>query len=142
MIYCDDCARMLDEDVQFCPHCDKEDIHWQNTRDWEEDILMPGNAFRGEVFDKLREINKHIARNPRPDPEPPVYEEKPGPLLYFFMIMLATCFSLIGLVAGVVFAVKRNKNYQVLGIVTIVISVIFLMFNLVLAVAFFLMGVL
>ena len=142
MIYCDSCARILDDDVQFCPHCNEEDLNWQETQNWENDTLPLNNPFRGEVFDRLREINKHIAKNPRPEPKQPIYEEKPGPLLYVVMIMLATCFSLIGLILGIVYATKRNKNYQALGIVTIVISVIFLMFNLVLAVAYFLVGVL
>ena len=128
MIYCDSCARILDDDVQFCPHCNEEDVNWQK----ESEPIYENPAFKGEVFDKLREINKHVARNPRPEPKQPIYEEKPSPVLYFAMIFLATCFSIFGLIFGIVYAAKRNKNYQALGIVTIIISAVFLMFNLVL----------
>ena len=145
MIYCDGCARILDEDVQFCPHCNEEDHGWQpgSIVHEQQNRQRPvvNTVYRGEVFDRLREINKEIAKNPRPEPKPPVYDEKPGPILYMVFLTLASCFSIVGLILGIVYMRKRNKNYQALGIVTLVVSAVFLTFGFIIAAAMLVLGV-
>ena len=125
MLYCVKCARILDEDVQFCPLCNEEDPNWQDSQE-PEPVDIPTRVFKGEVFDKLRDINRHIEENPKPEPvKSYVQEEKPGAGLYVAMIMLSICLSFVGLIVGVVYLFNKNKHYQTLGIVTLIISVVF-----------------
>lgn len=127
MLYCVKCARILDEDVQFCPICNEEDPDWQDI--WEPEFAfteIPAKAYRGEVFDKLREINRHIEENPKPEPiKSYIPEEKPSAGLYVAMIILSTCLSFVGLIVGIVYLFNKNKHYQTLGIVTLIISAVF-----------------
>ena len=125
MLYCVKCALILDEDVQFCPICNEEDPHWQGLQE-PEPADIPAKAFKGEVFDKLREINRHIEENPQPEPvKTHVHEDKPGIGLYIAMIMLSTCLSFVGLIVGIVYMFNQNKHYRTLGIVTLIISTVF-----------------
>lgn len=145
MFYCDVCTKMMDEDVQFCPHCNNEDKFWtgdQNIITDAPEKLKTDHMFRGEVYDRLREINKHISKNPRPEPRAPYYEEKPGAFLYIFFIMVASCFSLIGLIIGIAYIMKRNQNYKTLGVVTFTVSLMFIFFYIVMFVSFIIVGVL
>ena len=139
MVYCDKCARILDEDVQFCPICNEEDPNWQEaqaSQSWPAPTDIPARAFRGEVFDKLREINQHIEENPRPAPaHQPVYEDKPSGGLYAAMILLAVCLSFVGLIMGIVYLTKPNKHYKHLGIVTLLISAVFMLSGLIFSLA-------
>ena len=130
MVYCDSCARILDEDVQFCPHCNSEDANWQEKPAAPD--YKPPAVFRGEVFDRLREINQHIEENPNPNTyKTNKQEEKPAASLYIIIIMMSACLSIVGLIMGIVYASKKNKNYRDLGVVAIVISSIFLLFGVV-----------
>ncbi|MCL2420999.1 MAG: hypothetical protein FWD03_04005 [Defluviitaleaceae bacterium] len=81
-----------------------------------------------DTLDKLREINQHIADNPKPEIVDAVIEEedKPSGGLYIAMILLASCLSCVGLIMGIVYLTKPNKNYRQLGIVTLVISLVIL----------------
>ena len=138
MIYCDKCARILDEDVQFCPICNDEDPNWQDMQKEPDTVDIQSRVFRGEAFDKLREINQHLEENPYQEQEPvkrPVYEDKPSAGLYIAMILLSTCLSFVGLIVGIVYATNRNKHYQALGIMILIISVVFLLSGVILWVA-------
>ena len=127
MIYCNSCARILDEDVQFCPLCNEEDPNWQEKEPVPD---IAGRAFKGDAFDKLRQINQQIEERGEPEPEPAKPFEPPpdtpGVGLYVAMIILSMCFSFVGVIMGIVYLVNRNKNYQLLGILTLVISTVFL----------------
>lgn len=140
MIYCNGCSRILDEDLQFCPHCNDEDENWQ-------DLLMPqpqepiviNPAFRGEAFDRLREINQHIEDNQIYEPEKMAQkEDQPGPFLYVLMIGLSICLSFVAVIAGIIILLKKNKNYHALGVITLVVSTIFLFFAVIYGIAFIL----
>lgn len=98
---------------------------------------MIPHAFRGETFDRLRAINQHIEDNPKWKQEEKrvIYEERPSPLMYAFMLMIAVGLSFVGVIMGIIYINKRNKNYQVLGYITLAISIIFL----VIGVLFFIM---
>ena len=142
MIYCAKCTKMLEDDVQFCPICNEEDPFWvkgQNSQQATETKTINEapvlGAFRGEAFDKLREINRHIEENPQAPPNPDNkrnYEENdaPGFGLYIALLGLSVCLSFVGLLVGISFANKRNKHYRALGIVTITISAVFLAISL------------
>ena len=148
MIYCEDCARILDTDVQHCPYCNLEDENWDNERFIQDHDFSPAPIFKGEVFDKLREINQHIeqqyesntaeAESLQNTPGPPP-EESPGIGLYILMISLASCFSIAGLIAGIIMITKKGKQYQSLGIMTIVISLIFMIIGMVFVASFVLL---
>lgn len=56
MVYCKKCARLLEEDVRFCPYCNEED-----------ETFVPED----ETLERLRQIDEQIAQNTR-TPEPPV----------------------------------------------------------------------
>ena len=138
MMYCSACAKMLDEDLRFCPDCNEEDPFWVEADDSPPQVSQ--GAFRGEVFDKLREINQHIEENPHPPPRPDaerVYEERPGTGLYAALIMLAVCLPVVGLIMGFVYFSKTNKNFQPVGIIAIVVSIVFLLVGLMMAVSMF-----
>ena len=127
MLYCVKCARILDEDVQFCPLCNEEDPNWQGIQK-SESIDIPAKVFKGEVFDKLREINQHIEENPKTEPAKSyVQEEKPSAGLYIAMILLSACLSFVGVIVGIVYISNRNKHYKTLGVVTLIISTVFLL---------------
>ena len=134
MIYCGSCARILDTDVQFCPHCNEEDPNWQVPQDvpeYQEPDFIPNRVFRGEAFDRLREINQHIEDNPRVEPKKPdPPEDKPSTGLYIAMIMLATCLSFVGLIMGIIYVTNKNKNYHPLGVATLLTSIFFLIFGI------------
>ena len=135
MLYCNNCAKLLDEDVQFCPICNEEDPSWQEPDTANNEFVQQG-AFKGEAFDKLREINQHIEENPIPDiPKIAEAEEKPGAGAYIALISLSVCFSIGGLILGIMYATRQNKHFQALGIVTIVISLVFLLLGLMLSIA-------
>jgi len=131
VLYCVNCARILDEDVQFCPICNEEDTEWQDIQEAAlEDI--PAKAFKGEVFDKLRDINQHIEENPTPEPvKSYTREDKPSIGLYIAMIMLSACLSFVGLIVGIVYLFNKNKHYQTLGIVTLIISAVFFLSSII-----------
>lgn len=134
MIYCESCAKILDEDVKICPHCDNEDPNWDSSQ-WEkapEPVMASSRGFHGEVYDKLRDINQRIEERPEPPViEPHKQEDKPGVGLYIALIFLAVCLSFVGVIVGIVFAMKENRDYKALGIMTAVISGIFLLFGFV-----------
>jgi len=128
MLYCDSCSRILDEDVRFCPLCNREDPDWQ---EYKEPEYVPHGVFRGEAFDRLRKINQHLDENP---PEPARLsspEEKPSDGLYVMLILMSVCLSIVGLIIGIVYASKKNKHFQSMGIVAIVVSSVFLVFGLI-----------
>ena len=148
MIYCEICARILDEDVQFCPICNEEDPDWNHQSPNVSDN-EPVRAFRGEVFDRLREINQNIEKKlepgsnqssqsdqsnqPNQSDQPGLSDlpkEEPGVGLYLLMITLSVCLSFVGLVMGIVYLTKKNENYRTLGVITVAVSVIFLLFGL------------
>ena len=138
MLYCVKCARILDEDLQFCPICNEEDPNWQSPP---EPIDIPAKAFKGEVFDKLREINQHIEENPKPEPVKTYFqEEKPSAGLYVAMILLSTCLSCVGLIVGIVYLFNKNKHYQTLGIVTLIISAVFFLSGIIIFFAIMALG--
>ena len=124
MIYCDGCTRILDEDVQFCPYCNKEDTEWQiNTEP--EPVYKPAHVFRGSSFDKLREINRQIEDNPPvPEKKPELPKESPGAGLYIGMVIVATCCSPASIVIGLVLLAQRNENYRALGIWSVGLGIV------------------
>ena len=137
MVYCDKCAKILDEDVQFCPICKEEDPYWMGSPTELFDTLdNTAKQFKGETFDKLREINQQIedrppviVENPPPWQETQELEDRPSAALYAFAIMLASCLSFAGLIMGIIYASRKNRHYRTLGIVTIVISLLFMLFS-------------
>ena len=147
MIYCNKCARILDEDVQFCPICNEEDPDWQagqeNTplpQSWIQDQdptgqnNTSGHAVNNEVIDRLREINKHVEENIADPPENTqnqheAHQTQPSVGLYTVMIMVAVCFSCVGLIMGIVFITNKNKNYQYMGYVILAVSITFMIFG-------------
>lgn|GEM_PF-2182557 len=139
MIYCDKCSKILEKDVQFCPICNEEDIFWLSSP--EEPVAVSQGKFRGEAFDRLREINLHIeekSQNPEPRKQQ-IIEEKPSALLYAMIIFLSVFFSIGGLVLGVVYANSRNRHFRSMGFVAIVVSLIFMIFTVVFFFALLLM---
>ncbi|MCL1998589.1 MAG: hypothetical protein FWG65_07475 [Turicibacter sp.] len=124
MIYCDSCMRMLDKEEQFCPFCETEDVSWQSPDD---NFVNVSNAFRGDVFDKLQEINQHIEDNQDTPTAVLPDEPIPSPGHYIGLVMLATCFSIAGIVVGMIYLNHANKNFRVLGTVILTISTIFIL---------------
>ena len=130
MIYCSNCARILDEDVQFCPQCNAEDPDWKDKEPEQEYISR--RFFRGETFDKLREINQHIESSPKVKDESRKYYPKDGqPSLgmYIGLILLAVCLSFVGIIVGIVYSMHRNKDYRALGVFILTLSLIFTLFG-------------
>jgi len=122
---------MLNEDLRFCPHCNNEDVNWQ-----EPDIVIrdPGRVFEPGIYERLLELNQHIEDNPAPEQSPPRhrYNESPSSGLFIFMVLLSIFFSIAGLIAGIVYITKNSKDYQFMGMVMLVISVIFIVFGTIL----------
>lgn len=122
MLYCNNCAKALDEDLQFCPDCGEEDPFWTAP-------VIPQGQFRGEVFDRLREINKRIDENSdagsedEPVTQTPMPETYPGAGSYIALLSLAVCFWPGGLILGILYATRKNPHFRSLGIVTIVLTV-------------------
>lgn len=145
MLYCNKCARILEEDLQFCPICNEEDPDWQARQDFTEPDLISqdfisqdlidhdvsNQAFKGEVFDRLREINKHVEERAADKQEQDdfyMYQNKDQPSvgLYAALILISICFSFIGLIVGIVFMTNKNKSYRTMGLVTLAVSVTFM----------------
>ena len=96
-----------------------------------------------EEFERLRRINEQIKESAASQPisiiedqieEPAeaseeIPEEKPSNGLYVGMMMLSIFVGLAGLIVGIIYVTKKNKHYQTLGIIMMVISVVCLLYT-------------
>ena len=139
---------MLEKDVQFCPHCNEEDLAWQPEyqspleqpaeqplQPPEQPLSTPSltQPFPPSVLEKLQQINQHLEDNESPDqdkvPEKVPPEERPGSGLFVLMILLSVCLSCIGFVMGIYYIMSRHKEYQFMGIVMALVSGFFMIFG-------------
>ena len=142
MIYCDNCTRILDQDMQICPFCDEKDTNWRDPQ--KPEVYKPSTSYvNSEVFERLREINRHIEEKTESQnfesAEAFKPEDKPSKSEYIFMIILAASFSLVGFIIGIVYITKKNKNYQSLGALTLLISMLSSVFWIVVTFGLFFM---
>nr|AGS53427.1 hypothetical protein [uncultured bacterium contig00025] len=126
---------MLDEDMRFCPYCNSEDPDWDES---------------GNIFGKLAQVNDLVGERKEPSnggaasrpeqypilPQPanPIYiqpspvrdaaeDNRPSGGLYAGMILLSVFLSFPGIIVGIVYATKKNRHYQTLGIIMLIIGV-------------------